>query len=431
MVVDESNTSATKFSSGCINVNKDSRLEKMRNFNIIEIEAQRSLHLLYASNQIINCVIKMAKNIIQKAYRFRISKPSKIVLTRLEQTLYLCRSLYNASLQERRDAYQINRVSINYQAQQNQLPEIKVTNPEYKDIHSQVLQNVLKRVERAFDGFFRRIKTKQTAGFPRFKGANRYDSFCYPQSGFSLTGDGLQLSKIGKVKIKLSRNVVGRIKTCTIKKEIDKWFVIFTVETMPEPFEKTGKQIGIDAGIENFVTLSDGTQIDNWKYYESSQKQLRRVQRSVARKKKGGQNRKKAVLKLRKIHRQIKNRRADFQHKLSTHLVKEFDLIVIENLSILGLSRGILSKQVHDVSWSSFFNMLDYKAENAGRQLLKVNPAFTSQTCLCGNREKKSLSQRQHKCSVCGYSNHRDIVASEIILKSGLDLLAQTKAVGL
>ncbi len=404
----------------------------MRNFGIITDEAQKSWKLLYASNRIIKLwLIIMAKAIIQKAFKFRISKPSKIVQERLEQTLYLCRSLYNASLQERRDAYQINRISINYQAQQNQLPEIKVTNPEYKNIHSQALQNVLKRCERAFDGFFRRIKAKQTAGFPRFKGASRYDSFCYPQSGFSLTGDKLTLSKIGKVKIKLSRQIIGKVKTCQIKKEIDKWFVIFTVETAAKPLPKTSKQVGIDAGIENFATLSDGTQIDNWKYYEQCQKRLRRAQRSVSRKKKGGQNRKKAVLKLRQIHNQIKNRRADFQHKLSTHLVKEFDLIVIEKLSILGLSRGILSKQVHDASWSSFFNMLDYKAENAGRQLIKINPAFTSQTCICGHREKKSLSQRQHNCLECGYSNHRDIVSAQIILSFGLRDSELTKAVGL
>jgi len=382
-------------------------------------------------NQIAKVIAKMTKSIITKSFKFRISKPSNIVLTRLEQTLYLCRQLYNASLQERRDAYQINRVSINYQAQQNQLPEIKVTNPEYKDIHSQVLQNVLKRCERAFGGFFRRIKAKQTAGFPRFKGANRYDSFCYPQTGFSLTGDKLQLSKIGKLKIKLSRSVIGKIKTCTIKKEINNWFVIFTIETLPEPLPKTGKQIGIDVGIENFATLSDGTQIDNWKYYESSQKQLRRAQRSVARKRRGSTNRRKAVLKLRKIHQQIKNRRSDFQHKLSTHLVKEFDLIAIEKLSVLGLSRGILSKQVHDVSWSSFFNMLRYKAENADKRLIEVNPAYTSQTCLCGNREKKSLSQRQHNCLKCGYKNHRDIVSAQIILSLGLSDSELTKAVGL
>lgn len=204
----------------------------------------------------------MANNIITKSFKFRL-KTSKAISAKLENTLYLCRKLYNASLQERKEAYQINRISINYQAQQNQLPEIKTTNPEYKDIHSQVLQNVLKRAERAFDGFFRRTRAKQTAGYPRFRGANRYDSFCYPQTGFSLTGNKLTCSKIGAVKIKLSRIIQGKVKTCTIKKEINNWFVIFTVETSAEPLPKTGKQIGIDAGIENFATLSDGTQIDN------------------------------------------------------------------------------------------------------------------------------------------------------------------------
>ncbi len=308
----------------------------MRNFGIIEIEAQRSLRLLYASNHIINCVIKMAKAIIQKAFKFRICEPSKIVQERFEQTLYLCRRLYNASVQERRDAYTINRISISYQAQQNQLPDIKVTNPEYKNIHSQVLQNVLKRCERAFDGFFRRIKARQTAGFPRFKGQNRYDSFCYPQSGFSLTGDKLTLSKIGKVKIKLSRNVVGKVKTCTIKKECGKWFVIFTVETSVEPLPKTGQSVGMDAGISAFLTLSDGTRIDNFKYYESTQKKLRVAQRSVARKKKGSTQRRKAVNQLRKIHQKIKNQRNDFQHKVSTYLVKQYDVIAIEKLYHFG-----------------------------------------------------------------------------------------------
>ena len=191
-------------------------------FGIIKNRRTNCGNSLNALQAIITVIMKVADKIITKSFKFRICEPSKIVRERLEQTLYLCRSLYNASLQERRDAYQINRISINYQHQQNQLPDIKQTNPEYKNIHSQVLQNVLKRCERAFEGFFRRIKAKQTAGFPRFKGQNRYDSFCYPQSGFSLTGDKLTLSKIGKVKIKLSRAVVGKIKTCTIKKEIDK-----------------------------------------------------------------------------------------------------------------------------------------------------------------------------------------------------------------
>ena len=220
----------------------------------------------------------------------------------------------------------------------------------------------------------------------------------------------------------MSREIVGKVKQCRIKKELDKWFVVFTVETSVEPLPKTGKHIGIDVGIENFANLSDGTQVDNWKYYEQSQKKLRVAQRSISRKRKGSGCRRKAVLKLRKIHQKIKNQRANFQHKLSTHLVKEFDLIAIEKLNILGLSKGFLSKQVHDASWGSFFQMIRYKAANAGKELKEVNPRNTSQTCVCGEPNKKDLSVRWHQCKVCGLSIHRDICSAQVILKIGLGL---------
>ena len=366
-------------------------------------------------------IARMTKSIITKSFKFRISKPAQIVRERLEQTLYHCRFLYNASLQERRDAYKINHISLNYQAQQNQLPAIKVTNPEYKEIHSQVLQNVLKRVERAFDGFFRRLKAKQPAGFPRFKGQDGYDSFCYPQSGFSLTGDKLTLSKIGKVKIKLSRAVVGKVKTCTIKKEIDKWFVIFTVETAIEPLPRTGESVGLDMGISAFLTLSDGTQIDNWKYYESSQKKLRIAQRRLARRKKGSHRRRQAALLLKKTHRKIKRQRNDWQHKISTYLVKNYDLLAIEKLNVLGLSRGILSKQVNDVAWSAFLDKLRYKVANTDKQLIEVAPHFTSQDCSsCGNRVKKDLSVRIHHCLLCNLKIDRDFNAAINILNKAV-----------
>lgn len=367
----------------------------------------------------------MANQIVTKSFKFRIF-PSKAINAKLENTLFLCRDLYNAALSERKQAYQINQVSLNYYDQSNQLKEIKQTNPEYTDVHSQVCQDVLKRLDKSFQGFFRRVKAGQKAGFPRFKGKNFFDSFCYTQSGFSLSGNRLTLSKIGKVKIKLSREIIGKVKTCTIKREIDKWFVVFTVETKIEPLPKTGKAVGLDVGIENFVTLSDGTQIDNWKYYEQSQKKLRVAQRTVARRKKGGNRRRKAVLQLKKIHLKIKNQRADFQHKLSTLLVKEFDLIAIEKLNILGLSKGFLSKQVHDASWSSFFQMIRYKAENADKELKEVNPRNTSQTCVCGEPNKKDLSVRWHQCKVCGLSIHRDICSAKVILKLGLGLSLET-----
>lgn len=387
--------------------------------SIIEVEAQRILRIQCASeHRIKKWLIAMSDKII-KAYRFSF-KPSKIQSQKLNDTLYLCQQLYNAALSERREAYKLNRISINYQAQQNQLPDIKTTNPEYKEIHSQILQNVLKRVDLAFQGFFSRVKKGIKAGFPRFRSINRYDSFTFPQSGFSLTENKLTLSKIGTVKLKLSRAVQGKVKTCTIKKETNKWFVIFTVETKAETLPKTGEEIGLDAGISAFMTLSDGSEIDNFKYYEQSQKKLRIAQRRVARRKKDSNRRRKAVLQLRKIHQKIRNQRNDFQHKVSTHLVKTYDLIAIEKLSILGMSRGILSKQVHDASWSSFFDKLKYKAGSAGKSVIEVAPHFTSQDCSqCGNRVKKDLSERIHNCLNCGLSISRDLNAAINILRLG------------
>lgn len=389
-------------------------------FGIIKNRQTSCFNNLNALTIIIKTIMKTASQIIQKSFKFRICEPSKIVQTNFEQTLNLCRDIYNAALQERRDAYKLNRISINYYDQANQLSEIKQTNPEYKGVHSQVLQDVLKRLDKTFKSFFGRVKKGQ-AGFPRFKSQRRFDSFCFPQSGFSLTGNKLTLSKIGTVKLKLSRIVQGKIKTLTIKNELGKWFAIFVVETSVEPLEKTGESVGMDAGISSFLTLSDGTQIDNFKYYESTQKKLRVAQRTVARRKKGSNRRRKAVLKLRKIHQKIKNQRNDFQHKVSTYLVKTYDVICIEKLSILGLSRGILAKQMNDIAIGNFFLKLKSKAECAAKKVVEIPAAYTSQDCSrCGNRVKKDLSVRIHHCLVCHLKIDRDYNAALNILAAGL-----------
>lgn len=367
-----------------------------------------------------------------KAFKFKIKRPSQAVVAKLDNTLDLTRELYNCALQERIGAYKERQISLNYYTQANQLAEIKESRIELNNVHSQILQDVLKRLEKTFKAFFGRVKRGEKAGFPRYKGKNWFNSFTFPQSGFRLDGNNLFLSKIGKVQIHLSQKMIGKVKTCTIKREVSGWFVIFTVETPNILLEKTHKSIGIDAGIENFMTLSNGEQIENFKYYEQSQKELRRKQRSVARKVKGSKSRKEAVRQLRKVHQKIKNQRNDFAHKVSTKLVQNFDLIAIEDLNILGMSRGILSKQIHDVAWNSFFQKLEYKAENAGRKLIKVNPNGTSQTCICGVKVKKTLAQRWHHCLECGYSNHRDIVSAKVILNRAVGQTVEdvTYAVG-
>lgn len=368
--------------------------------------------------------------IIVKAFKFSF-KPSKTQSIKLNDTLCLCKDLYNAALQERKEAYQLNRVSINYQTQQNQLPDIKQTNPEYKEIHSQILQNVLKRVDLAFQGFFSRVKKGVKAGFPRFRSLNRYNSFTFPQSGFSLIGNKLTLSKIGTVKLKLSRQIIGKIKTLTIKHDCGKWFAVFTAETAAESLPETNQAIGIDAGIKSFLTLSDGTEIENPRFYASLEKKLRVAQRSGSRKKRGGQNRKKAVLKLRKIHQKIKNRRADFHHKVARFLVNNFDTIAIEDLRVKNMLKNHnLAKAISDVSWSSFYSILESKAVEADRKFVKVNPRNTSQQCSgCGAIVKKDLSVRVHNCS-CGLSLDRDENAARNILALGLSALDVTYSVG-
>ncbi len=355
---------------------------------------------------------------VRKSYKFRIY-PTRTQVEKLEMTLDLCRELYNAALRERREAYNFNRVSISYSDQQNQLPEIKEIRADLKDIHSQVLQDVLRRADRTYQAYFARLKRKEKAGFPRIKGKNHYHSFCFPQSGFSLTENKLVLSKIGKVKIKLSRLIIGKVKTCTIKREIDKWFVTFSVETLSEILPKTGKGIGIDVGIESFAILSDGKKIENSKFFQSTQRKLRVANRRLSRRKKFSNGWKKAKKEVAKIHLKIRNQRNDFQHKNSTDLIREFDLIAVEKLNIKGMARGFLSKQINDAAWYSFTEKLRYKAENAGKKLVEVNPRGTSQTCLCGETVKKDLSVRWHECKKCGLSEHRDVVSAKIILRLG------------
>ena len=369
-----------------------------------------------------------------KAFRFKIRQPSKAVVQRFGQTLSLCRELYNAGLQERRDAWKLNRVSLSYVEQANQLSEIKAVRDDLDTVHSQVLQDVLKRLDKTFKAFFGRVKKGEKAGFPRFKGASRFDSFCFPQSGFKLQGDKLTLSKIGSVRIRLSREITGKIKTCTIRREVDGWYVIFTAETEKEILPKTNQSIGIDVGLENFATLSNGEQINNPRFLRESEKSLKKSQRAVSRKARsaGSQSRKKAIVKLRKKHLKIKRQRADFLHKTANGLITRFDEIAVEDLKIRNMVKNHhLAKSIADASWGNFLQMLEYKAENAGKRVWKVNPNGTSQTCTCGETVKKTLAVRQHQCSKCGLSLHRDIVSAKVILqRAGKTRKDVTYAVG-
>jgi putative transposase len=283
-------------------------------------------------------------------------------------------------------------------------------------VHSQVKQNISKRINDAFNHFFRRIKTKKgKAGFPRFKNLSRYKSITYPQSGFKIVSERkLFVSQIGNIPIVLDRVPKGKLKTFCIKKTAMGWFAIFSCSDVPiDKIEVPDNQIGIDVGIENFATLSNGEVIANPTFLKKSEKKLAKLQRRLSRKKKGSANRRKARLKVARLHETIFNQRQDFLHKISFSIIKRFKIISVEKLQIKNMVRNhYFAKSINDVSWNSFIQMLCYKVLRTDGKVIKVNPRNTSKTCSnCGTIIEMPLSKRTFKCK-CGFVCHRDLNAS-------------------
>jgi putative transposase len=363
---------------------------------------------------------------MRKGYKYRLF-PTDAQHQALDAQLGEACRLYNAALQERRDAYQKSGVSLNYYDQANQLKAIRSAG-DCALANFSTCQDILRRVEKTFKAFFRRVKTGQKAGYPRFKSRRRFDSYTLPSygDGCRLTGSRLYIQGVGHLKVKLHRPVDGAIKTITVKRECDKWYACFSVEVAGKPLPDNDASTGIDVGLTAFATLADGTAIDNPRYYKRAQARLRLAQRRVARRKCGGKNRRKAVLLLQKAHAKIKNQRADFQHKVARQLVNVYGMIDVEDLHIKGLASGMLAKSVNDAGWSGFISKLTHKAAEAGRKLVYVDPRGTSQACLCGAAVRKTLAQRWHQCPECGLSAARDHVSAQLILRQGLCLLGLT-----
>ncbi|WP_027877078.1 RNA-guided endonuclease InsQ/TnpB family protein [Meiothermus cerbereus] len=362
----------------------------------------------------------------RKAFKYRLY-PTQPQHKDLERTLALCRHLYNAALQERREAYRKAGKTVGFYEQKRWLPEIRTELPEYKGVHSQVLQNVIERVDKAFQGFFRRVKAGQKAGYPRFKGQGRYDSFTFPQAG--TTGVKLQeggkrvlLHGIGSVKCKFHRPLEGRLKTATVKREGEHWYIVFSCEVEPQPLPENQDAVGIDLGTNpHFLVTSDGEMVRAPRYFSKAQAQLATAQRNLARKKRGSNRRKQARRRVAKLHRKIANQRKDFHHKTARKLVERYGVIAHEDLNVLGLARSRTAKGVLDAGWAQFLAILAYKAEEAGRRVVGVDPKHTSQDCpVCGHREKRPLWVREFTCPACGASLHRDVAAAiNVLARSG------------
>lgn len=351
------------------------------------------------------------------SYKYRLY-PTKAQIEFLHGELREACSLYNAALQERIGAYKLCGKSINYYDQANQLKAMR------KDgcltlANFSCCQDVLRRLDKTFQAFFRRVKRGDKPGFPRFKSSRRYDSITFPSYGDGcclLPNGKLRIQGAGHIKVKLHRPVEGTIKTVTVKREATHWFVSFSVERAAIPLPASAESIGIDVGLMHFATLSDGTTIENPRHYKKAQAQLRRAQRKVARRKRGSYRRRKSVVLLQKAHNHVRNQRRDFQHKLSRQLVNRYGLIAVEDLNVKGLAGGMLAKSVHDAGWSQFFSFTGYKAACADRRFVKRDPRRTSQECTCGARVPKTLRDRWHLCVACGLSAPRDHVSAQVIL---------------
>jgi len=361
-----------------------------------------------------------------KTFRYRLY-PTRKQETLLNRQMEECRWLYNHFLEHRRNSWDWYGVGLSLYAQIVTLPSLKKIRPSLETVYSQTLQNVAVRVDLAFQAFFRRVKNGENPGYPRFKGKGQYASLTFPQwnSGCDLTGNGLRLSKIGTVPMVLHRPVEGRIKTCTVlRSSTGKWWVTLSCENIPEAVLPSNPlPVGIDVGIMSFAALSDGTVIDNPKFLKKSAKRLAQAQRKLELQKKGSPEREKTKKVVAKIHERTAFRRSDFAHKESRKIVNGYGRIFVEDIHINEMnSHRCLNRSIRDVAWSQFFLFLSYKAESAGREFRKINPAYTSQTCSsCGHRQKMPLSTRTYHCPCCEMEKDRDHNASINILRLGLE----------
>jgi putative transposase len=360
---------------------------------------------------------------VRKTFKYKLQPTAEQAGT-MEFMLRRCRELYNAALQERRDAWHKCGVSITAASQSAQLPTIKEVRPEYRDIHSQVLQDVLTRLDRGFQAFVRRIKTGEQPGYPRFQGANRYNSFTYKQFGNGATLDNgvLVLAKLGRIAVRWSRPLEGTPKTVTISQEADGWYACFSCAEVPvHRLPATGRETGIDLGLEAFATLADGTRVENPSQYRKTERHLKKAQRRVSRRKQGSKRRRKAVKLLAKKHQKVRRQRHDFHHKVALALLQQYDTLYHEDLQTANLLRNHhLAKSIQDAGWFQFLNILSFKAACAGRRVVAVPPAYTSQACSgCGVIVQKGLSVRWHECPDCGTRLHRDQNAAKNIERAG------------
>lgn len=352
--------------------------------------------------------------------------------TALDRVLEIQRQLYNAALEERREAWRRRRVSLNYYDQANQLKDMRAMDEEMAWLNYSSCQQTLRKLDKAFQAFFRRGRAGDTPGYPRFKSRQRFTTVEYRWGdGVRLKGKRLYLQNVGEVKVKWHRDIpsAATIACVYLKRDGTAWDAVFSLE-LPDavPVSHPGPAVGLDVGLNSLVALSDGRIVENPRWYRSTEVKLAQAQRILSRRKKFSGRWRKAARNVATVHHQVANQRLDFQHKLSRQLADTYRLIAVEDLNVAGLARSRLAKSVHDAGWSQLVTLLAYKAANAGSQVVIVDPRLTSQVCSgCGGLVPKDLSVRVHVCSECGLVLDRDINAARNILKLALFQTARTE----
>jgi putative transposase len=367
------------------------------------------------------------------------------------------RQLYNAALEHRRTAYRKAEVTVRYGDQSGELKHVRADDPTGQGRWSfSSQQATLRRLDKAFAAFFRRLRAGNKPGFPRFKGRGWFDTVEWPRDGDGCRWDSqpehpaarfVRFQGIGHVRLHQHRPVRGRVKTISVKREGSRWYVVLSCDdVLAEPLPATGAAAGVDMGVASLITTSEGKHVDNPRHLATSASRLAAAQQALARNKRGSKRRRKAVARLAALHAKVRRRRLDGAHKAALALVRAYDVIVCEDLRIVNMTRSAsgtaqqpgrnvaaksgLNRSILDAGWGVFLTVLTHKAESAGRELIAVNPAGTSRTCArCGHCAKENrLTQAEFACTACGHTAHADVNAAINILRAGLALRKAAEA---
>ncbi|MGI5290809.1 RNA-guided endonuclease InsQ/TnpB family protein [Nonomuraea polychroma] len=391
---------------------------------------------------------------MRRSFKFLL-RPTSQQAAALAACLEDQRQMYNAALEHRRTAYHMAGVTVRYGDQSAELKHIRADDPGGQGRWSfSSQQATLRRLDKAFGAFFDRVKAGRTPGFPRFKGRGWFDTVTWPKDGDGCRWDSqphhpaathMRLQGIGHVRVHQHRRVLGTVKTISVKREGRRWFVVLSCDDVPaEPLPSTGAHVGLDMGVASLVTTSDGSHLTNPRHMQASADRRARAQRDLARKKRGSKRRRKAAARVAALHAKVRRQRLASAHKAALALVRNYDVIVHEDLRIAnmtkraaprpdgdggylpngGSAKSGLNTSILDAGWGVFLTVLAHKAESAGRELIAVNPANTSRMCSrCGHcAADNRLTQAEFRCTACGSSAHADVNAAVNILRAGLAL---------